>query len=56
VKVIVQYKQIPQAAEERPGAGSGWPPESPAPFGQGIALTIPVNSLPALEAILRFFP
>ena len=50
VKVIVQYKQIPQAAEEGRAQRLGGRLNHRLHSVKGIALTIPVNALPALEA------
>ena len=50
VKVIVQYKQIPQAAEESRAQSLGGRLNHRLHSVKGIALTIPVNALPALEA------
>jgi serine protease AprX len=50
VQVIVQYKQIPQAAEEGRAELLGGRLNHRLHTVKGIALTIPVNALPALEA------
>jgi serine protease AprX len=50
VKVIVQYKQVPQAAEEGRAQRLGAHLNHRLHSVRGIALTIPVNALPALEA------
>jgi len=50
VKVIVQYKQVPQATEEAECSVLGARLNHRLHSVKGIALTIPVNALPALEA------
>jgi len=50
VKVIVQYKQVPQATEEGRVQRLGARLNHRLHSVKGIALTIPVNALPALEA------
>jgi serine protease AprX len=50
VKVIVQYKQVPQVEQEGRAQRMGARLNHRLHMVKGIALTIPVNSLPALEA------
>jgi len=50
VKVIVQYKRVPEAAQESRVQRLGARLSHRLHTVKGIALTIPVNALPALEA------
>jgi serine protease AprX len=50
VQVIVQYKQVPQATQESKVHGLGARLNHRLHMVNGIALTIPVNALPYLEA------
>jgi serine protease AprX len=50
VKVIVQYKQVPQVAQEGRVQRLGAQLNHRLHLVKGIALTIPVNALPALDA------
>ncbi|HZZ17091.1 MAG TPA: S8 family serine peptidase, partial [Candidatus Sulfotelmatobacter sp.] len=50
VKVIVQYKDVPQSKHERQATKLGAHLNHRLSMVKGIALTIPVNALPALEA------
>ncbi|MGA8286950.1 MAG: S8 family peptidase, partial [Candidatus Sulfotelmatobacter sp.] len=50
VNVIVQYKQVPQTAQEGRVQRLGARLNSRLHVVKGIALTVPVNALPALEA------
>ena len=50
VQVIVQYKQIPQSAQEGRVQHLGARLNHRLGVVKGIALTIPVSALPALEA------
>jgi serine protease AprX len=50
VKVIVQYKQVPHSIEEQRALNLGARLNHRLAMVKGIALTIPVSALPALEA------
>ena len=50
VKVIVQYKQVPQAAQEGRVHNMGAHLNHRLGVVKGLALTIPLSALPALEA------
>ncbi|MFZ0437005.1 MAG: hypothetical protein WAL76_02705, partial [Candidatus Sulfotelmatobacter sp.] len=50
VQVIVQYKQVPQSAQEGRVQRLGARLNHRLGMVKGIALTIPVSALPALEA------
>jgi len=50
VKVILQYKQVPQAEQEGRVQGLGARLNARLGLVKGIAVTIPANALPALEA------
>ena len=56
VKVIVQYKQVPQAEQEGRVQHLGARLNHRLHMVKGIALTVPVNALPASRPTPRFFP
>lgn len=56
VNVIVQYKQVPQTAQEGRVQRLGARLNSRLHVVKGIALTVPVNALPAWRPTLTWFP